>query len=194
MKPVTFAGYALQWDLAGEVGDTGTRLYVPKGKLDISGDIPLCAGHEQRIEYARTSQNTLSMWEDAFGVAVSFSISNYGVANAITSGATCGLSFLYLLEVTHIEERTCGKVEIVDRAGVQELSVVTDPKMLGAYCWHKDWDCLGDLPPECRAPALAWLEGLKELREKDRPPRRAQRAPAVGGLSAWHKHQLMCAS
>jgi phage head maturation protease len=194
MKPVEFAGYGLHWNLPGKLLDQGTRLLVPHpGNIDLTEDVPVCAGHDERTEYARASERTLSMWEDAFGVAVSFTITDYGLANAICSGATCGLSFTYLLECTHTEERTCGKVEIVDRAGIRELSVVTEPKMLGAYCWRKDWDTLSELPPETRHYAVAWLEGLREIREKSDNPssRRSPPRSVARGLSGYHHHHSL---
>ena len=53
--------------------------------------------------------------------------------------------------------------------------------MLGAYCWRKDWETLTELPPETRHHAIAWFEGLKEIREKSDSPssRRHMRTSAV---------------
>jgi HK97 family phage prohead protease len=171
MTVYKFAGYALHWNVPSDVcDDTGTRLLVPKGKLDISDDIPLLFGHDPSKEYARVSAGTLHLWEDPIGVGCEFEITDYHLANTISRGGTTGLSFGYLRHDTFVEERDCGKVEIFNHGGVEELSVVTFPKMPGAYCWRSDWDQLEDIPPECRRLALSWGENILARKRPSTPP------------------------
>jgi HK97 family phage prohead protease len=194
-----FAGYCLHWDVPGDVyEDTGTRFLVPRGALDIADDIPLLFGHDPSREYARVSAGTLQLWEDPIGVGCEFEITDYHLANTISRGGTTGLSFGYLRDDTYVEERECGKVEIFNHGGVEELSVVTFPKMPGAHCWVRDWDQIEDIPPECRRLALSWEENILARKRSSTPPARGRNgispAPAAhssrgaGGVGVLSPH------
>jgi phage head maturation protease len=175
----TFAGYAVVWDEIGDPGDDDRRLRVSCGSLSIPRDLPLCFGHGQSRHYARTTDGSLSLWMDDFGCAVEFQIEDFGLANTINRGGTSGLSFNYLISASRIEETDAGRVEIVQQADVDELSVVTQPKMTNAHCWLRDWDQLEDLPPERRRLVLNWENGLLSRRSFTPPARGRGSSPAA---------------
>jgi phage head maturation protease len=167
----TFAGYAVAWDEVGHPGDDDRRLMVSRGALNILRNLPLCFGHDQSRHYARTTDGSLSLWMDDFGCAVEFQIEDFGLANTISYGGTSGLSFNYLISASRMEETDVGRVEIVERADVDELSIVTQPRLTSAHCWIRDFVELADIPPECRYLVRNWEDGLISRRSFTPPAR-----------------------
>jgi phage head maturation protease len=138
------------------------------------GVLRLCYEHDDRgVTLACTGDGSLSVWQDAFGVAFSAALDGPGgfaIADDVARGTYRHMSIAW----DPIEQRIEDGVAIVKRCRLKELSLTTNPACRRGGIWLNAWP--GEtMPPHLQEQRRLWCASHPANRRSAPGPAAASR-------------------
>jgi len=112
---------------------------VTKNTFSLAGrSVGFCFDHEESRRYAATNNRSMSVWNDAWGLAFECEVKDEGLINLVRRG-DCIEASCYYHPISHRDGTFNGEpVKFFDRATVSEISVVSRGGCPDTAIWLAD--------------------------------------------------------